>query len=247
MKSLHSGSNSHAAFKFSAVLAGTAFFMAAAQAADSDRGIDTAPVAKQQAPLVYPYEQLIKGEAGIGEVTFVVDMTGKVLLTSCAGAANSDFSRSVMAMVEASDFTPAKKGKKSVFATKQQTVKFIPESLDEGASRVLTELRNHSSGILSVGQLDDRPKVIKQSAPVYPRALKSDQLTGSAEIEFVVDKDGVVRFPRIVSASHPDFGWAAATAVAQWRYEKPMSNGQNVDVRITVPIVFDEQKLASTD
>ena len=60
-------------------------------------------------------------------------------------------------------------------------------------------------------------------------------------------RDGRVLFPRIVSASHEDFGWAAATAVAQWKFNPPMRNGQRVDVRMVVPVMFDAQKLASSD
>jgi TonB family protein len=77
--------------------------------------------------------------------------------------------------------------------------------------------------------------------------MKTDGLTGQAEIEFIVDRDGRVLFPRIVSASHEDFGWAAATAVSQWRFNPPMRNGQRVEVRMSVPILFDAQKLASSD
>ena len=54
-------------------------------------------------------------------------------------------------------------------------------------------------------------------------------------------------FPRIISATQEDFGWAAATAVAQWRFQPPTKNGQKVDARMTVPVLFDARKLAAAD
>jgi outer membrane biosynthesis protein TonB len=56
-----------------------------------------------------------------------------------------------------------------------------------------------------------------------------------------------VLFPRIVSASHEDFGWAASVAVAQWRYQPPQKDGRSVEVRMTVPILFTAQQLAEAD
>ena len=52
-------------------------------------------------------------------------------------------------------------------------------------------------------------------------------------------------FPRIISATHVDFGWAAATAVLNWRYKSPMKNGAKVDTRVTEKIVYDLKKAAT--
>ncbi len=229
-----------------AVLLGAAFF--ASNAHGADPVATTQPVAKRKAPLVYPYDMLINASKGVGEVNFVVDVTGRVLLPTITKESDPEFAGAVMAMVEASEFTPATSGKKAVYATATERVTFMgEEALDAEGRRILAELRKPTQSIYKAGDLDDRPKALVQSSPVYPRAMKSDQLTGSAEIEFIIDRYGNVRFPRIVSATHKDFGWAAATAVAQWRYERPMRNGVNVDVRVTVPVIFDEQKLASSD
>jgi TonB family protein len=96
-------------------------------------------------------------------------------------------------------------------------------------------------------ELDERPKTVRQDSPVYPRALKDDSLTGQAEIEFIVGADGRVHYPRIVSATQEDFGWAAATAIAQWQFQPPTKDGKHVDVRMTVPVLFDARKLAAAD
>jgi TonB family protein len=128
----------------------------------------------------------------------------------------------------------------------QEEFRFLEESFDADARHVLAQLRKGRK-FPSVNQLDERPKAVTQDSPAYPRALKDDGVTGQAEIEFVIDKDGRVLFPRIVSASHEDFGWAAATAVAQWKFQPPQLNGQKVEAVMRVPILFDAHKLASAD
>ncbi len=214
----------------------------------SGENIEDAPAASRKIAAVYPYEQLVKGQTGWGEVSFVVDYSGRAILAASTGASDAAFSKSVIAMLEATDFAPAKKDKRTVMAASTNRELFRPEArLDFVARNVLSELRKPKPAILNVADLDDRPKAVAQRSAVYPRSLKTDGLTGQAEIEFIVDRDGRVLFPRIVSASHEDFGWAAATAVAQWKFNPPMRNGQRVDVRMTVPVMFDAQKLASSD
>jgi hypothetical protein len=45
--------------------------------------------------------------------------------------------------------------------------------------------------------------------------------------------------PRIVSASAPEFGWAAATSVSQWLFKAPRRKGKPVDVKVAMPVSFD--------
>ncbi|WP_175414740.1 energy transducer TonB [Nibricoccus aquaticus] len=211
-------------------------------------GIEDAPAASRKVAAVYPYEQLVKNQTGWGEVAFVVDYSGRAILASSTGASDAAFSKSVIAMLEATEFSPAKKDKRTVMAPSTNRENFRPDAdLDFTARHVLSELRKPKPAIFNLADLDDRPKAVSQRSAVYPRSMKSDGLTGQAEIEFIVDRDGRVLFPRIVSSSHEDFGWAAATAVAQWKFNPPMRNGQRVDVRMTVPVMFDAQKLASSD
>jgi TonB family protein len=151
-------------------------------------------------------------------------------------------------MVEASEYSPGVKGSRRVMSQASEHFQFDGEnSLDTNSRRVLAELRKPHPSILTTTELDERPKVLKQVSPAYPRALKDDGLTGQAEIEFIISKEGYVMFPKIVSATYEDFGWAASVAVAQWRYQPPMKDGHPVEVRMTVPVLFTAQKLAEVD
>jgi periplasmic protein TonB len=73
---------------------------------------------------------------------------------------------------------------------------------------------------------------------LYPFELKRAGIEGEAVIEFVVDVSGSVRDIRIVSASRPAFGQAAAEAVAKWRYKPGIKDGRPVNTRMRIPMSF---------
>ena len=197
---------------------------------------------------IYPYEMLLGGKPGWAETNFVIDYLGRPLFTNAPKSSDRAFAKAAVAMVEANEFMPAKKGKHTVMAPSSMRITFDGEaSLEPDARRVLAELRKTKPAIYNITEIDQRPKALSQDAPVYPRAMKDDGLTGQAEIEFVITSEGKVLFPRIVSATQEDFGWAAAIAVAQWRFQPPTKNGHKVDARMTVPILFDARKLAACD
>lgn len=209
---------------------------------------ETAPAAKRKVSPVYPYEMLINGQSGWAEASFVIDYAGRPLFANPKNASDPAFAKSVVAMIEASQYAPGRRDRHTVMSPATERCQFQgEESLDAGARRVLQALRSSEHTLPIVAELDDRPRALKQDSPVYPRALKDDGLTGQAEIEFVIDREGRVLFPHIVSATHEDFGWAAATAVAQWQFQPPQKDGQKVDAVMRVPILFDARKLASSD
>jgi TonB family protein len=73
---------------------------------------------------------------------------------------------------------------------------------------------------------------------VFPFALQGKAETGEALIEFFIDEDGTVLLPRVVSASAPEFGYAAVQAVSQWQFEAPKRGGKSTVVRAQVPFNF---------
>lgn len=222
----------------------------AAGGADSSttQSAEIAAVSKRKVAPVYPFELLVKGHSGWAEASFVIDYSGRPLFANPKGASDPAFGKAMVAMVEASQYVPGKKDKHSVMSRTSERYQFQgEESFDADARRVLASLRQGNKQFTAATELDERPKAVRQDSPVYPRALKDDGLTGQAEIEFVIDRDGRVLFPRIVSASHEDFGWAAATAVAQWKFQPPQKGGKQVDTIMRVPVLFDAHKLASSD
>src|ERR1035437_8954039 len=74
----------------------------------------SATQAKRAINLVYPYEMLLSGKPGWAEASFVIDYAGRPLFTNPSGASDPAFARAAVAMIEANEFTPAKKGKRVI-------------------------------------------------------------------------------------------------------------------------------------
>ena len=192
---------------------------------------------------VYPYEALMAGHGGWAEISVTVDNSGRAILPSTVGASDAAFASALQADIEAIEYIPPRKNGQPLMS--QLKVRFVfPEqpALDVPARQILAELRKPTPAFYTVDELDKKPEPIRQPQPAYPWILRSDGISGQAEIEFVVDRTGHPLFPHVISASHADFGWAAATAVLRWRYQPPVKNGEKVDARIRETIVFDLNK-----
>lgn len=92
--------------------------------------------------------------------------------------------------------------------------------------------------IFSLSDLDQKPRVIFQTPPVYPPELRSRGVQGTVYVTFVVDRHGRVVNPSIEKSTDPRFERPALDAVKQWRFEPGMRNGQEVQFKMRVPITF---------
>jgi len=92
--------------------------------------------------------------------------------------------------------------------------------------------------IFSLQDLDQKPRVIFQTPPVYPPELRSRGVQGTVYITFIVDKTGRVVRPTIEKSTDPRFDRFAIEAIRQWRFEPGMRNGSEVQFKMRVPITF---------
>ncbi len=83
--------------------------------------------------------------------------------------------------------------------------------------------------------------------PVYPTAPSRHSRVGHATVRFYIDDQGRVRLPRISGeayAANDELGaWAmadaAVAAVAQWRFEPPLSHGKPTVVLVEQDFNFE--------
>jgi TonB family protein len=191
---------------------------------------------------IFPYDALIAGKTGYAQVTFTVDYSGRAMLLNVDSATDKNFAQAFSADIEAVEFITPRRNGHPLMSQVHERYEFSKPVLDAVAQEILNELRKPEPKLLSESDLDAKPQPIRQPQPAYPSALRGDEESGKAEIEFIIDRTGRVLFPRIVSATHDDFGWAAATAVVRWKYKPPMKNGAAVDVRVRDTVVFDIKK-----
>jgi TonB family protein len=83
---------------------------------------------------------------------------------------------------------------------------------------------------------NDVSRALKQ---YYPPMLHDAGVTGSAEVEVRVTAEGVVAGVRVLQASHPGFGDAAAQALAVARFRPARSQGAAVAYTFTLPVRFE--------
>lgn len=190
---------------------------------------------------VYPWEKLLSGEEGTAEVAFTVDARGLAtapVLTACSAP---EFGAALVAAVDGWSFRPALQGGARVPVKLTVTWTFARPT--EGALKRLTDaVLPGGEGVAPAKGLDRPLAVVWRGFPVYPSALVASAAKGSADVEFIIDRDGRARLPRVVSATQPEFGWAAATAVSQWVFEPPQRGGDALAVRVQISIGFTPPK-----
>jgi TonB family protein len=185
---------------------------------------------------VYPYELAVAGTRGGARVDFRIDARGRVGEVAVAEATEPAFGQALAAAITAWQFQPLRRRGEEVAALFSITWRFEAPRADSAEQRLLTA----TGADRPVGGRElDRPLFpLFQRAPIFPPDRLDAGEGGRAEIEFIVDRTGRVRLPRLRGANQPSFGWAAATALSQWLFETPLKNGQPVDVRVAVPMEF---------
>lgn len=92
--------------------------------------------------------------------------------------------------------------------------------------------------IFSLSDLDQKPRVVYQPAPIYPPELARKSMQGTVYVLFIVDKTGRTRELKVQKSTHPAFNEPALRAVKQWKFEPGKRKGQAVQFRMRVPITF---------
>ncbi len=196
---------------------------------------------------VRPFDELMLGEAGSATAEFTVSTRGQVQDMAIIEATAPAYGQALLASLRHAQFMPAISGGTSTVARLRLRVEFpaVPAgagSPADGWLRVLHALRANEIG--GAQGLDEKLTPIFRVRALYPlELLDTDPLPGEAQVEVVIDRRGRVQLPRVVTASHDAFGWAAATAVSGWVFKVPRRNGEPVDVRVRIPFRFTPPEL----
>lgn len=199
---------------------------------------DIPPKATVTVAPVFPHDLRGKG-AGSATVNFVVGASGKVVDTNVVDATPPACGLALAAALDRFEFKPALKGggPTATMLSYQQVFDDGMASDEERAAAALES--QHPERIRKANQLDASLRVLTSTPPVFPTALRGNLSHGEAMVEFLVNEAGHVCLPRIVKASAPAFGYAAAQAVSLWTFSRPESGQKPAVVRVRVPFVFD--------
>lgn len=203
------------------------------------KSIDTLPGWPEPLTLwepAVPRTLLLADTTGETVVEFTINESGKTQDITTVSTSAPELGEAVQSAIESWLFEPALQEGAAVPVRMRYTYRIEPAT--EGPEARLLALLKTPDGIANAKGLDQKIRPIWRSQPIYPTTLRSNNPTGSAEVEIIIDREGRVRLPQVIAASHPAFGWAAATAVQQWLFTPPTRGGQPVDVRIRVPFTF---------
>jgi len=89
-----------------------------------------------------------------------------------------------------------------------------------------------------MGDIDQKPRVVFQTAPPYPAQMRGRKVEGLVTVICVVDETGRVDRPRVESSSHEAFEKPALDAVKQWKFEPAVKGGRRVSCPMRIPIRF---------
>jgi TonB family protein len=186
---------------------------------------------------VYPYELALAGTRGGARVDFRIDAYGRVGEVAVAEATHPEFGQALAAAITAWQFRPLRRFDEDVAALFSITWRFEEPRANSEEQRLLAGLAG-SERPISARELDRPLFPLFQRPAVFPPDRLDAGEGGRAEIEFIIDRTGRVRLPRMRGATDPAFGWAAMTGLSQWLFETPRKNGQPVDVRVAIPMEF---------
>ena len=79
--------------------------------------------------------------------------------------------------------------------------------------------------------------LIAKTRPIYPVDAKKAGVSGTVVLSAVISTDGLIKNLRVVSGPHL-LQQAAVDAANQWRYRPYLLNGDPVEVRTTINVVF---------
>jgi hypothetical protein len=160
---------------------------------------------------------------------------GNVSRAEVVEASHPDFGWSLKAAIESWSFSPAAAAE---LAERTYEHEFSPSNLPGGIIRLLAILRPGGTISSSRAQLSGSPQRVYSPGLSYPPEMLGKNQPGTAKIELIVDRSGLAQLPRILEASDPAFGWAAATWVGAMRFKQLTRDGQPTDLRVVVPIKF---------
>jgi TonB family protein len=188
---------------------------------------------------VYPYDDWMENRPGSAEVTYVIDPEGRLQELHIINASAPEFGQALAAAIERWKFKPATHRGKPCFAPARLDFHFNLYQPDDAPEiRLRKAARDNPAALAKMSGLDQPLQPTNQVAPRYPFALVNEGLGGQAVVECIVDREGWVRLPHVISATRGEFGQAAAAALTEWRFAVPRVKGTPSDVVVRVPFNF---------
>lgn len=207
---------------------------------------DTPPELRSFNPPIYPRQALMDGREGRVEVGFLVGPNGTVLKAEPIEGKHEDLVGASIAAVYTFLFDPSLREGQPCGALLNMTFDFKMSSSGDALytpemSRLLDALENDPECFHPLDQLDQMPQPLYRRAPVQPPLMELDEAV-TVKVDFIINRRGAAELPVARGEIDPLLAFAATQAVSSWQFIPPMIDGEVVDARAVVPIVFQPAK-----
>ncbi len=191
----------------------------------------------------YPEELRNDGITGKAVVKFTINKQGKVIDPEIVSATHEAFGTASMNAIRQWQFIPARKNGEPISKQVQLPFSFTLTLEEQLNSKMGREVFAKVKGkIYKAGKLKNSPAQKNMVFPVYPTELKGSGVEGEATVKFVIDKEGIVINPEIVSTDHEKFGPNALVASLKLEFEPVELDGKLIYVEMEMPFLFAENQ-----
>jgi TonB family protein len=98
-----------------------------------------------------------------------------------------------------------------------------------------------ATGRIAVSPEVMQKQIVRKVPPIYPEEAKKARIQGKVELSAVIAKTGEVENLRVVSGPK-ELQQSALDAVRQWLYKPYLLNGQPVEIRTTINVIYTLRK-----
>lgn len=92
--------------------------------------------------------------------------------------------------------------------------------------------------VFPLAEIQEMPVPVSQRPPEYPESMRRAGLNGTVFIEYIVDRDGRVRNPKVVQSNNHWFDRPVLDAVVHWRFRPGRINGRPVNTLVRQAFPF---------
>jgi TonB family protein len=127
-------------------------------------------------------------------------------------------------------------GKRKILSATVDSITFLDPSNPALTPAPDAEVQNEGSVPIAAGVAAGF--LLKKQIPGYPQDAKAARVSGTVVLEALIGMDGGVHDLRVVSAPWPSLAASALWAVSHWQYKPYRLNGEPVEVKTTVNVIY---------
>jgi TonB family protein len=212
--------------------------------------VTAAPWPIRQVSPIYPLAMRYSHLRGEVMVQFIVDQNGNVQNPVVLNSNNPGFDEAALVAIRKWVFQPGRRDGRPVNVRMAVPIIFqlnedlhddlairvynpgpgIPSEFPNDAAPHLDAFEVRSTGdqtkIPPEFRFDTAPHIRGVVLPIYPSELLGEQIHGSAEVNFLIDREGRVAAATVTHATRPEFGQALLAAVSMYQFEPARRQGQ---------------------